>query len=256
MADLAPIVFCPPHGATSSGEPDAQGARPCPLHPQCAIASPPSPQAARQILPKVWAGRPGVGFIGSLLIGTTLAMAKPPGDAPSPRDHGPTLPIEAILAERRPEGAQGALASDQAVHYPVFTAGLREGRVPTAHSPMHGRARNAVLTANLATLLTQPLAIVADSALSQRWLMTQGDALKQLGAVVLVTRVTSLERMQVMRSVRADLPMAAAAVPELARALRAAGATEYPLVILPSGQVVRSLDLVDAPAPGSIGARR
>jgi integrating conjugative element protein (TIGR03765 family) len=166
-------------------------------------------------------------------------------------DAGPTLPIETVLAEIQPEGAQTELVSDMAAAFPVATRGLRQAVL----------RRPGSLPRAYVQWLAQPIALVADDEASRRWLMQQGDALHALGASVLVVRVKSEERMRVMRSFRADLPMAPAAAPELVAALRGAGAAVYPLVVLTDGslrQDVRQLAVRsnEKPLAGAEGAKR
>ena len=251
-----PLRYADRH-APGSGEPDAQGARPCPLHPQTSAAAPPPSRVERRSLPTVAAGLAGLGFTGSFLsalglvtlLGCVVCAATAAAAAPArpPRDHGPTLPIESFLAERQPEGggvgAGAELVSDMAVAYPVATRGLRAA---TLQGP-------ASLPSAYGTWLTQPIALIADDAVSRRWLSQQGDALNALGAAILVVRVKSRELMRALRAHRPDLAMAPAAVPELVAALRGANAAVYPLVILTDGSVrqdVRSIAPVPpAPSP-------
>ena len=153
-------------------------------------------------------------------------------------DAGPTLPIQQFLAERLPATEQ-SLVSDYAVDYPVRTAGLVRAQLrKQVRSPAHFPAR---LPDSYTPWLTQPIALISDDAASRVWLTQQGDALLALGASVLVVRVPNVERMRALRAVRPDLPMAPAAVPELADALRQAGAAVYPLVILPDGSLTQDV---------------
>jgi integrating conjugative element protein (TIGR03765 family) len=177
----------------------------------------------------------GVGLTGffavllvALLAGVTGLMPAHAAERTALRptaDAGPTLPIETVLAEIQPEGTQTELVSDMAAAFPVATRGLRQAVL----------RRPGSLPRAYVQWLAQPIALVADDEASRRWLMQQGDALHALGASVLVVRVRSEERMRAMRSVRADLPMAPAAAPELVAALRAAGSAVYPLVIITDG---------------------
>jgi len=238
-------------GDFSSGVPDEQGARPCPLHLQILTAEPPLPRAERRTLPTVAAVLAGVGFTGSFALSlslvTFLAFVVCVATAHA-RDAGPTLPIESVLAERQPEGAHSELISDMAVAFPVATRGLR-------HAVL---ARPAALPAAYAAWLTQPIALIADDAASHRWLTQQGDALHALGASILVVRVASEARMRALRAHRGDLAMAPAAVPELVQALRSLGAAVYPLVILTDGRLqqdVRALMPEQKTEPTTEGAR-
>jgi integrating conjugative element protein (TIGR03765 family) len=152
------------------------------------------------------------------------------------RDDGPTIPIESILAERQPEGGRAQLVSDMVAAYPVATPGLRQAVL----------RRAASLPQAYANWLTQPVALIADDEVSRRWLTQQGDALRTLGASILVVRVHSEQRMRVLRAHRADLAMAPAFVPELVGALRDVRAAVYPLVILSDGSVKQDVrDLVN-----------
>ena len=164
-----------------------------------------------------------------------LGLAWPAAQA---ADAGPTLPIQQFLAERLPATEQ-SLVSDYAVDYPVRTAGLERSRPrKQVRSPARFPAR---LPDSYTPWLTQPMALIGDDAVSRAWLTQQGDALLALGASVLVVRVPNVERMRALRAVRPDLPMAPAAVPELAGALRQAGAAVYPLVILPDGSLTQDV---------------
>ena len=161
-----------------------------------------------------------------------LVLARPAAHA---ADAGPTLPIQQFLAERLPATQQSQLVSDYAVDYPVRTTGLVRARLrKQARLP-------AQLPDSYTQWLTQPMALIVDDAASRAWLTLQGDALGALGASVLVVRVPSVERMRALRAVRPDLPMAPATVPELADALRQAGAAVYPLVILPDGSLTQDV---------------
>ena len=240
--------------ATRSGEPDAQGARPCSLGSQASPAAPSLNRAEHRSLPTVAQGLASLGLTGSFLAALSVVMflaclvfsaTAGPTTARTPaRDDGPTLPIESFLAERQPEGggldAGAELVSDMAGAYPVATRGLRAA---TLHESVS-------LPATFGTWLTQPIALIADDAVSRRWLSQQGDALNALGAAILVVRVKSLERMRALRAHRPDLAMAPAAVPELVAALRGANAALYPLVILTDGSVRQDVRSI-APIPPS-----
>ena len=248
-----PLRFVYPR-ATRSGEPDAQGARPCSLGSHAFPAAPRLDRAEHRSLPTVADGLASLGFTGSFVaaLGVVLflacvvcsATAAAPNAPSATRDHGPTLPIESFQAERQPEGGGGGagaeLVSDMAVAYPVATRGLRAA---TLQGP-------ASLPATYGTWLTQPIALIADDAKSRRWLSQQGDALNALGAAILVVRVKSRELMRALRAHRPDLAMAPAVVPELVAALRGANAAVYPLVILTDGSVRQDVRSI-APVPPS-----
>lgn len=228
------------------------------MHPQISTAAPPSPRAEHQTLPMVAAVSVGVGLIG--FFARTSAAARLPARASASsrqamallagcllcgllcagpvaaRDDGPTIPIESILAERQPEGGRAQLVSDMVAAYPVATPGLRQAVLRRATS----------LPQAYANWLTQPVALIADDEVSRRWLTQQGDALRTLGASILVVRVHSEQRMRSLRAHRADLAMAPAFVPELVGALREVHAAVYPLVILSDGSVQQDVrDLVN-----------
>lgn len=223
--------------ATRSGEPDAQGARPCSLGSQAFPATPRLHRADSRSLPTVAEGLASLGFTGSfvaalgvvtlLACAVCSATAAPATARAATRDDGPTLPIESFLAERQPEGPRAELVSDMAVAYPVTNRGLRAGTLRGAAS----------MPPAYAAWLTQPMALIGDDATSRRWLIQQGDALNALGASILVVHVKSPERMRALRALRPDLAMAPAMVPELVAVLRIAGAEVYPLVILTDGSV-------------------
>lgn len=166
------------------------------------------------------------------------AQASPSADA------GPTLPIQQFLAERMPAAQESLLLSDFAADYPVRTAGLARGRLDWHRAAAH-------MPKDYVQWLTQPMALVGDDPASRAWLTQQGDGLRALGASILVVRVPSAGRMRKLRAVRPDLPMAPAAVPQLADALRKAGAAVYPLVILTDGSLTQ--DVRDR-APKTTGA--
>jgi integrating conjugative element protein (TIGR03765 family) len=167
-----------------------------------------------------------------LFVSAALQAAWPAAKA---ADAGPTLPIQQFLAERLPATEQSQLVSDYAVDYPVRTAGLVRARL---RKQVRFPAR---LPDSYTPWLTQPMALIGDDAASRAWLTQQGDALLAMGASVLVVRVPNVGRMRALREVRPDLPMAPAAVPELAGALRQAGAAVYPLVILPDGSLTQDV---------------
>ena len=235
-----PLRYAAPR-ATCSGEPDAQGARPCPLGSQAFPAAPSLNRAVRRSLPTVAEGLASLGFTGSFVaaLGVVMFLAcmvcsatAGPLTARMPAaDDGPTLPIESFLAERQPEGSQTELVSDMAAVYPVSNPGLRAG------TPIG----SASMPTAYAAWLTQPIALIGDDANSRRWLTQQGDALNALGASILVVQVKSLERMRALRAHRPDLAMAPARVPELVAVLRGIGAAVYPLVILTDGSVLQDV---------------
>lgn len=246
---MSDFVRCIQRTPSSSG-PDEQKVRPYLLHARVT-------SIANRTLPTVVGVSAGVGLTGSRArsIRSTasctiwpwvrslvaIAVLGPLGTglaAAAPRDAGPTLPIEAFLVERPPEGPRTELVSDMAVAFPVVGRGLRQ-------LPLRA---GASLPKAYARWLTQPIALVADDAPSRRWLAQQGDALKALGAAVLVVRVASSERMRELRAHRADLPMAPSEATELVAALQGARAAVYPLVILSDGSLVQDVRaLVSAP---------
>jgi len=141
-------------------------------------------------------------------------------------DAGPTLPIETFYAERRQDGAQPGV-SELAADYPVATRGLRRQRL----------RQDTSLASSFAAWMPHPVALIADDQASLSWLVEQGDALRTVGATVLVVRVSSSERMRAIRNLRPELPMAPADVSSLARPLQEVNAAVYPLVILEDGSV-------------------
>lgn len=157
-------------------------------------------------------------------------------------DHGPTLPIEAVLAELPPSEQASALISDLAVSYPIATLGIQPG-----HLRQHMKVADS-----FAQWLTRPVALVADDDLSRRWLRRNGDALRFLNATVLVVRVRSELDMRKLRALRADLPMAPVNADHLVRSLSASAAGAkvgvYPLVIFPDGRLQQELRAVLGPA--------
>ena len=250
-----PLRYADPR-ATRSGEPDAQGARPCPLGSQALPATPSLNRAERRSLPTVAEGLASLGFTGSFVAALSVVMflacvvcsaTAGPSVAPtSARDDGPTLPIESFLAERQPDGPQTELVSDMAVAYPVSNPGLRTG------TP----GGSASMPAAYAAWLTQPIALIGDDANSRRWLTQQGDALNALGASILVVQVKSLERMRALRAHRPELAMAPARVPELVAVLRGIAAAVYPLVILADGSVQQDVrSRIPARLPQIVGDR-
>lgn len=157
-------------------------------------------------------------------------------------DHGPTLPIEAVLAELPPSEQASALISDLAVSYPVATLGIQPGRL----------RQQIKVAASFGQWLTRPIALVADDDLSRRWLRRNGDALRLLNATVLVVRVRSELDMRKLRALRADLPMAPVNADHLVRSLSASAPRArvgvYPLVIFPDGRLQQELQAVTGPA--------
>lgn len=154
------------------------------------------------------------------------ALANPPAWA---QDDGPTLPMSAVLAERLPQ-TPGTLVSDLAAEYPIDTPTLAQAPLP----------RPLQLPPAHTQWLTRPIALIADDDASRAWLIQYGDTLRDIGAAILVVRVSSPERMRDLRMRRADLPMAPAAVPELAATLARVGAAVYPLVIFPDGALAQA----------------
>jgi integrating conjugative element protein (TIGR03765 family) len=157
----------------------------------------------------------------------------------SAADNGPTLPIEAFLAERQPQGPRSELVSDMAVAFPVRNPGLRA-------LALRGRP---VIAAGYARWLTQPIALVADDARSRRWLTEQAAALLALNASILVVQVRSPQRMRAIRTHRPELAMAPAVLPSMVGALRHVGAAVYPLVIMPDGALLQDLSVLTLARP-------
>ena len=141
---------------------------------------------------------------------------------------GPTVPIGHYLAaffaqEPGPVPiATPAQASALPVAFPVRTASMRPGRLP---SPV---------TLPAGAWLTTPMFIVGDDAQSRQWLAIHREKLRRLGATGLVVNVATVEAFRSLRAVAPEVPMAPGSAEELAQHTRL---SVYPLFVSTGGQV-------------------
>jgi len=112
--------------------------------------------------------------------------------------------------------------------FPVQVKGLRPGVVSGKH-----RIANA-------QWLTQPLFVIGADEMSTQWLQKYRVAIQRLKASGIVVSVKDVQTFKALQRI-SEAPVAPHPAPGLVSALKAAGVTAYPVMVLTDGSVVQDL---------------